>query len=111
MHRTILDPCSFRCLHDGLVTAVEMQGHVEGIDPKMLSASAHEAATHADGVNVNRVFNIPPLIWKWVGCVALLAPVGVFAGMAPDALQVWVDRMYRLQDTPWPRSARSGTRW
>ncbi len=95
----------FSHFHDGLVTAVEMREGTQGVDPKMLAASARHAEEAADDVAISRVFDMPPLIWKWIGCLILLAPIGAFGNYAPDAMKVWVDRMYRLKDTPWPRSA------
>lgn len=91
---------------DALVTTVELQQREQtGADPQMLAASADQAAHQAHEIALSRVFNRGPLIWKWVACVAVLAPVGVFAQMAPEALRVWTDRMYLLKDTPWPRNA------
>jgi len=95
----------FGHFRDGLVTAVEMRPGAQGVDADMLAASARHAAEAADDVSIGRVFDLPPLIWKWVGCAILLAPIGAFGSYAPDSMKVWVDRMYRLKDTPWPRSA------
>lgn len=96
----------FENFDDGLVTTVEMKDkHRENIDLGMLANSADRAAATAADVSIAKVFRSGPLIWKWVACVAVLAPVGLFAQLAPDALRVWADRMYLLKDTPWPRNA------
>lgn len=98
----------FGAFRDSLVTSVELTeqpDHAESFDPAMLTQTSREALAEVDRVRLGAVFNYRPLIRNLLGAGILTATLLLFYTFNPQALAVWVNRIYLLQDEAWPRSA------
>lgn len=98
----------FGMFRDGLVTSVELTeqpDHAAGFDPAMLTATSREALAELDRVRLGAIFAYRPLIRNLLGAGVLAVTVLLFYTFNRQALAVWVNRIYLLQDQAWPRSA------
>jgi hypothetical protein len=98
----------FRRFQDGLVTAVELAGQPDraaGFHPEMLARTRAQAQQLVRGLRAREVFRPGPLAAKVLLALSLVVPIGVFYVLRSDAVEIWVDRLYLLDDRPWPRSA------
>jgi len=98
----------FGVFRDGLVTSVELTeqpDHADAFDPAMLTRTSREALAEVDRVRLGAVFNYQPLIRSLLGAGILTITILLFYAFNPQALAVWVNRIYLLQDEAWPRSA------
>jgi len=87
------------------VELTEQPDHAESFDPAMLTQTSREALAEVDRVRLGAVFNYRPLIRNLLGAGILTATLLLFYTFNPQALAVWVNRIYLLQDEAWPRSA------
>jgi hypothetical protein len=98
----------FDHFQDSLVTAVEMTehpDHAQEFNRDMLAHTSEEALAQVGYVRLSRVFNFLPLMRNGIVAFALVAPVALFYVLNASALEIWINRLYLLQDQPWPRNA------
>lgn len=96
----------FGQFHDGLVTSVELAGRREAsYNPQMLEHTHDEVRHAVDDLPLGRVLNYRPLLAKAGAALALVASIVGFYAVNAPALELARDRLYLLDDTPWPRSA------
>jgi hypothetical protein len=97
----------FHDFQDSLVTAVELaSGRDNGaFNAQMLGHAYEDARLHVDQIDVGRVFNYRPLVRKVLLALIMLASIGAFFTYNRPALALAADRLYLLENTPWPRSA------
>jgi hypothetical protein len=97
----------FQDFQDSLVTAVELaSGRDKGaFNEQMLGHTYEDARLHVDQVNIGRVFNYRPLVRKVLLALIMLASIGAFYTYNRPALALAGNRLYLLENMPWPRSA------
>ncbi len=94
---------SFR---DSLLTTIELGGkpaHADPFNRDMLRHTRDEALRQTADVRLSDVFRSAALMRGIFAAVLMMASVGVFAGLAPDAFRVWVNRVLLLSQELWPR--------
>lgn len=98
----------FDVFHDSLVTAVELAGGKRDGDAfaeQMLGHTHDQAQASIRRVAVQEVFNYRPLLAKAIAAAVIGLSVVGFAAVNTPAAQLATQRLYLLEDTPWPRSA------
>jgi hypothetical protein len=75
-------------------------------DPELAARTTAAAGALADGVRLGGLFRGARLAWLAVGAAAALSTVGALAAVRSDVTGLWVRRMTRLSDEPWPRRVR-----
>lgn len=75
-------------------------------DPELAARTTARAGALADGVRLGGLFRGARLAWLAVGATAALASVGALAAVRSDVAGLWVRRMARMSDEPWPRRVR-----
>ncbi len=94
---------------DALVTVVELASrpdHAEAFNAAMLEETNRKALEQLPRVRLRHVFRLRPLGVK-LGAAALLAVSLVgFWQVRADAFELWVRRMYLLEDRLWPRRTK-----
>jgi hypothetical protein len=97
----------FRRFDDGLLTAVEMAeqpDHAREFNPDMLLRTHLQADEQIHDIDVSDVFRWRPLVAKVVGAVLVILPIGILYVWNADAVEIWAQRLYLLQNRPWPRN-------
>lgn len=98
----------FDVFHDSLVTAVELssgQRDNSAYSSQMLGHTHADARLHVDRVPIAQVFNYRPLVWKLILAALMVASVVGFYTANAAAFELAGNRLYLLDETPWPRSA------
>jgi hypothetical protein len=71
----------------------------------MLARTSAQAHQLARGLRARDVFRPAPLAAKVLLALSLVVPIGAFYVLRSDAVEIWAERLYLLDDRPWPRSA------
>lgn len=99
----------FSVFHDSLVTAVELSGSRPAASSpyseQMLGHTHEDARLQVNQVPLASVFNYRPLTWKLVIAALLVASIALFHRVNASAFELASQRLYLLDETPWPRSA------
>ncbi len=99
----------FPVFRDALVTAVELRGetdHAEPYDAALLDRTAAQARAGTEQVHLRQIFRLAPLVRSLLGAAAMLATLALFYAVSPPALARSLQRLYLLDDRPWPRQAQ-----
>lgn len=75
-------------------------------DPELAARTTARAGALADGVRLGGLFRGARLAWLAVGATAALSSVAALAAVRSDVAGLWVRRMTRMSDEPWPRRVR-----
>lgn len=98
----------FDVFHDSLVTAVELSAAGRHSDPysrEMLNYTHDSAVARVGDLNLSSAFNYGPLYAKVVVALLLVASIAGFSLANAPAFEIAGQRLYLLNDMPWPRSA------
>ncbi len=94
---------------DALVTVVELTAHpdhAESFNEQMLEETSQEALRKLPQIRVWHVFRIRPLALKLTGAALLAVSLVGFWQVKAEAFDLWMRRMYLLDDEQWPRQTR-----
>ncbi len=96
-------------LGESLITSVEMSGDSESASPlgrQMLATTQLQALRNLHNLRVSRVLNFRPLLVYLGAAIAMLVTLGAFYVVNAHAFGLGAQRIYLLDDRPWPRSAQ-----
>ena len=99
----------FGGFHDALMTSVELTeqpGHAEQFDASMLEQTAREAREEIGHVRLREVFDFRPLLRKLLIAIGMVLSFVLFYVWNQPAVATCINRIYLLNDEPWPRMAR-----
>lgn len=91
---------------DALVTVVELAAHPDHAEPfneTMLEQTSREALHKLPRIRLHQVFRLRPLVVKLATASLLALSLAAFWQAKADAFELWVRRMYLLDNRPWPR--------
>jgi hypothetical protein len=91
---------------DALTTAIEMPTMSTASSKEMMSTTRQQAADKSRNVEVHTLLQRKRLWKKAVWAILLMAPVAGFYATNAAAFEIWLRRMYLLENQPWPRTAR-----
>jgi len=97
--------------HDSFVTAIAMgpQGDDMSVEGReMLTHSIDSALSSTGDVRLSRVFDGRPLKRKLAVALLMVLSIGGFSQLAAEPFAIWIARLYRLEDSQWPRWADVG---
>lgn len=106
----------YRNFSDALITTVEQSkqdsefqslrrehGSSAEESSDLLDQTKGRAMSQLDEIEVNEIFNFRPLILSLTGAFILLVAIGVLGVLNSEALAIGSQRIYLLDDEPWPR--------
>jgi uncharacterized membrane protein len=91
---------------DALTTTIEMPNTANASAEEMMSTTRQQAADQTQAVEVQTLLQRKRLWKKAAWAVLLMVPVAGFYATNAEAFEIWLRRMYLLEDQPWPRTAR-----
>lgn len=96
-------------LGERLMTSVQLARPESNLDTHarpLYENVRREAAQMSDALDIRRVFQWKPLIYKAVAAAVMLLAMIVFAVAVPSIASQAVARLLTLSDDPWPRQAK-----
>ncbi len=98
----------FDQFRDGLVTTVELLGRPLDVpvNAELLSATSRTALLNIGQVRLRQVFHYRPLLAKLATAALFFGSLTVFYLVNQATFLLAANRLWRLNDSPWPRSAR-----
>lgn len=96
-------------LCERLMTSVQLARPESNLDTHarpLYENVRREAAQMSDALDIRRVFQWKPLIYKAVAAAVMLLAMIVFAVAVPSIASQAVARLLTLSDDPWPRQAK-----
>jgi hypothetical protein len=99
----------FDKLGESLITSVEMSNVSDRATPlgrQMLATTQLQALRQVQSLRVSRVLNFRPLFLCLCVAVVMAVTIGTFYVVNAHALGLGVQRIYLLDDRPWPRNTK-----
>jgi hypothetical protein len=98
----------FTELNETLMTSVELsqrRAEEAEFNQEMFARTSEQAKALIPHVRYGRVFNSRRLVLLILLAIGLLGSVAAFGAVSPPSLQTAAERLFLLQDQPWPRQA------